>query len=63
VLSLCARLVSPLNDLTTNGFIPYQFEAVVTTLVLIGIPLVVVVAFSRSRRRAMLWTRGSAMKA
>jgi hypothetical protein len=63
VLSLCARLVSPLNDLTTNGFIPYQFEAVVTTLVLIGIPLVVVVAFSRSRRRAMLWTRGSPMKA
>lgn len=53
-LSLCSRLVAPLNDLFLNGFIPFRLSAAITTLVLIGIPLLVFAILSNSRGRGVL---------
>jgi hypothetical protein len=54
-VSLCSRLVAPLNDLFQNGFIPFRLSAALTTLVLIGIPLLVLAGLS-PRRRAIRGT-------
>ena len=56
VLSLCARLVAPLNDLFLNGFIPFRLSAAVTTLVLIGIPLLLLAVLSHPRGRVIFGT-------
>jgi hypothetical protein len=52
LLSLCGRLVAPLDDVQLNGFIAYRVEAIITTAVFIGIPLIAAcVAAYRLRRQ------------
>jgi len=62
VLSLCCRVVAPLNELFLGGFISFRLSAAITTLVLIGIPLLLLAILSHPRGRAIFGSRGAAAR-
>jgi alpha-1,6-mannosyltransferase len=59
VLSLCCRLVAPLNELFLGGFISFRLSTAITTLVLIGIPLLLLAILSHPRGRAIFGSLGA----